>query len=267
MRFWHSKSSNARVGSTVSRLIVLLAALLFLQQQCQARQPLASQSDGGFGTAVGWAYCGLAIVLLAGGVAVVFWRTKTQRRQTRAPIWAALFKNKPPISTATSNPLSVGPKNGKSNRHRQPISVSNHSHGSKPFHRKHRRRIFDYSKFYTKVMSELSPHSYGPPKTTDGKFKSHPHANGHGGHNGHANVHLKGQAASNGPNISRTIKSEIEDLIAVQKSMIQEQKHLLEEQTRLIEEKRWLIEEQAAFLKIQSGLVADQQHSRLKFEK
>jgi len=260
MKFWPLKSSLTRACSIVSRLIVILAALICLQQQCQAQQPSASKADGGSGTVVGWTYCGLAVCLLAGGAAVVVWRTKTHRRQTRPPIWAALFTNKPPISTASSKSLSVAPKNAKSNGYTKPKLVSNHGHGPKPFHRKRRKRIFDYSKFYTKVMRELSPHTYSPSSTTNGKSKS----NGHGGHNGHTHVQSNGHANPNGQNTNQTIKSEMEDLIIVQKNMIQEQKRLLDEQTRLIEEKRWLIEEQAAFLKTQSGLAADQQPSRLK---
>jgi hypothetical protein len=254
MRFWHLNNSRARVCPRVFSLLVILAAFLFLQQPCEAQQPLAPRPDTGFGTIVGWIYCGLAACFLAAVIVAVFRRKKMQRQRSRAPIWARASKNKSRVNSISSNSSSV--RNGKPGGNARPKLVSNHSHGSKPFHHNRRKRVFDYSKFYAKVMRELSRHSYEPPAKTNAKSHS----------NGHANGHSNGHAAANNMNTNQSTKSEIEDLVAAQKSMIQEQKRLLDEQTRLIEEKRCFIEEQIAFLKTRAELPAEPQSNRLKFQ-
>lgn len=136
-------------------------------------------------------------------------------------------------------------------------TVNNGMKQPQPPHRSRRRKVFNYPKFYTTVMRELSLHSYGPASGANGK--SNGYANGRT--NGHANGQNNGHPhASNGhanvphvPAANDALKAEIVDLIATQKNLIHEQKCLLQEQTRLIEEKRWLIEEQTAFLRNQAG--------------
>lgn len=201
----------------------------------------AGASGGGFGAIVPWIYCGFAACLLAGGVVVVRRRNKSQRR-AGDPVPVSASKNKSPVSSV--------PK---------PVFNHSHHHRSKPFRRKHRKRIFDFTKFYTKVMRELSPYAYGPPIPSTIKSHSNALAGGysHTSSNGHANVQSNGHATSHEANIIQTTKSEMEDLIAIQKSLIEQQKCLLEEQTRMIGEKRVLIEEQIAFLKAQSTLAVD----------
>lgn len=258
MRLWPLKGSPAWAYSTVSRLTVILAAFFCLRQQCQAEQALVSQPNGGFGTVVGWTYGALAVCIPA-GVAIAFWRTKKPHRRTRGPIRVAQFKNKPPLSAVSSSPLSVALKKGKSSGHVQPKPGLNRGQLLQPFRRRRRKRIFDYTKFYAQAMLNLSGHAYGPPLVPNGKSHSHGHANGHntGDSMGHANVHSNSHAASPGTNANQTAGSELENLIAIQKSLIEQQKCLLDEQTRLIEEKRCHIEEQTAFLKAQCNLAAE----------
>jgi uncharacterized membrane-anchored protein len=215
-----------------------------------------AQTAGGFGAIAAWIYGGLAVCLVAGGVVVVIRRNKRQiRPQAPAQIPVPAVKNDVPAKAVFTTPPSPILKKSETNGHAQPKPVSSHVNGSKPFNRNRRKRVFDYPKFYTNVMRELSLYSYGPGNSTNGKSPANGHANGHtnGESNGYANGHA---AVSNGSMANETIKSQIEELISTQKSLIQEQKCLLEQQTRLIEEKRWLIEEQTAFLKNQSGLTA-----------
>lgn len=134
----------------------------------------------------------------------------------------------------------------------------NGNNNAKHMHRNRRKKFFNYPKFYTTVMRELSLHSYGPASGTNGKLNGHHgrHVNGNS-HNEHVNgssSHTNGHATTPpAPAAGDSLKAEIIELIATQKNLINEQKCLLDQQTKLIEEKRWLIEEQTAFLKNQTG--------------
>jgi hypothetical protein len=184
------------------------------------------------GRLAAWIYCGLAVCLMTGCVVMVRRRNKTQRRRIRAPVPPPAIKKRGRVNSASSKPLPVAVKNSAPNGHAWPKPEA--------FRRKRRKRVFNYSKFYTSVMRELSLHSYHPANMANGKF----HANGHNHvpSNGQANGH----AVSNGTEVNQTIKSEIENLIAGQQVLIQKQKMLLEQQARLIEEKTRIIEEQTA---------------------
>ena len=236
MKLWCLKGSRGRVYPIVPGLMMIFAAFLCLQQQCQAGQQLGSQSalsmdpngqtagsfDGGFGTVVGWIYCGLAAFVITVGVIVFLRRNKRhsrRRRRAGAPI-----------------------------THSRPSRVSIRNNSLKLFQHSHRKRAFDYPKFYTKVMGELYRQSYELPGTTNVKSNSYGSANGHSNDDSksHSNGDPSGQSASTDSNINHTVKSNIEDLIAWQKILIQEQKKILEQQTRLIEEKRGLIDDQTS---------------------
>jgi len=222
-------------------------------------KPKSSLFAGGFGAVAAWTYSGLAVCLVLGGVLIVH---RNKRQPRRASVRAPVMANASSAHASATNAVAAEPAlalnnhklNGNGNGHHTPVKVSPaQKRESKQFNRNRRKRVFDYPKFYTNVMRELSLHSYGPGGVaTNGKS----HANGHS--NGHAN-------GTNGSKANETIKSEIVELIATQKNLIQEQKCLLEQQTRLIEEKRWLIEEQTAFLKGQSSLIDEQQYP-LKFK-
>lgn len=185
---------------------------------------MAESSGGNFGTVAAWIYGGLGICVVAGGLMMVFRRKKTRvrRRRTRVPV-------------------SI---------HVHPKPVYNHGHGSKSFRHRHHKRVFDFPKFYTKVVRELYRQPYSAPHTMNGNSvsKGQVNGNGNGDSNGHATSHSNGHAASNsnGTNVNQFIKSEIEDLIAAQKILIEEQRHVMEQQARLIEEKREHIDDHSA---------------------
>jgi uncharacterized membrane-anchored protein len=219
---------------------------------------LAASSHGFAGSAAAMVYAGLGACALVGGLVVVMQRKKHQRpvnRPVRTPVAAAAA---PVASHASNGSNGSASRNGQSAAPTAAKVVLNQSQrkGLGNANRNRRRKVFDYPKFYTNVMRELSLHSYGPGvPMAKAKANTNGHANGHT--NGHANGHANGSnghanGANNGNGVAEAIKSEIHELIASQKNLIQEQKLLLEQQTKLIEEKRWLIEEQTAFLKGQS---------------
>jgi uncharacterized membrane-anchored protein len=227
---------------------------------------MAATNHGFAGSAAALVYAGLGACVLVGGLVIVTQRKK-HHRPARVPVVAAAA----PVAAHASNGSNgsnggSAPKNGQSAAPAAAKVALNQSQRKElgHAHRSRRKKVFDYPKFYTNVMRELSLHSYGPGvPIVKVKSNSNGHANGHtNGSNGHANGHANGSNGhANGNGVAEAIKSEIGELIASQKNLIQEQKLLLEQQTRLIEEKRWLIEEQSAFIKNQ----ADQQYP-LKFE-
>jgi MYXO-CTERM domain-containing protein len=226
--------------------------------------------SGGFGgAAAAWIYGGLALLTL-GGLFVL--RKKSRRHSVRSHVAVEVPAKVAVAAASVNEPLpawqadEVKPTNGVLNGH-APAASPAARNGSKSLHRNRRKRVFDYSKFYTNVVKELTLHSYGGgTPVMNGKSRSNGHTNGHA--NGHTNGHANGYANGNGANGSGNpdlVKADIEQLIATQKHLIQEQKCLLEQQTKLIEEKRWLIQEQSTFLKGQADLIQDQQFP-LKFE-
>ena len=233
-------------------------------------------SHGFGGTAAALVYAGLGACVLVGGLVVVMKRKKHHHRRVRvsAPVAATTAVTAATMASHGSNGNgasahashgsngSSAHKNGQSATPAMAKVTLNQGHRKDlKGNRSRRRKVFNYPKFYTNVMRELSLHSYGPGVAmANGKSKANGHANGHenghvNGTNGHANGangsngHVNG---TNGNGVNDAIKSEIVEIIASQKNLIQEQKALLEQQTKLIEEKRWLIEEQTAFLKGQS---------------
>lgn len=229
-------------------------------------------SVGFGGVAAAWIYGGLALLALGG---LFFLRKKSRRRP--APMPAQVAAAVPAVATATTAPavepspaLQSAVVNDKKNEkdglngHAQPKAVPAERNGSK-LHRHRRKRVFDYSKFYTNVVKEMSLHSYGSGTVmTNGKANANGYSNGHA--NGHANGHTNGNESDGKAAASNDLlKTEIEQLIATQKRLIEEQRCLLEQQTKLIEEKRWLIQEQTAFLKGQVNLIEGQQFPS-KFE-
>lgn len=202
-------------------------------------------STGFGGATAAWIYAGFGLCIVVAGVVLL--RKSGRRRHVRAPVRVAAADFVAPSNGA---PVPAIATNGK-----------RHHHGR-------RKKVFDYSKFYTTVMRELSHSSYGPAIAipngrTAANGRANGQANGHVKANGQTNGHANGNGANgtytNGANDA--LKAEIVELITSQKNLIQEQKCLLDQQTRLIEEKRWLIEEQTAFLKGQA-----EQQFPLKFE-
>jgi uncharacterized membrane-anchored protein len=236
---------------------------------------MAAASHGFSGATAAMVYAGLGACILVGGLVLVMQRKKHHRhhRSSRAPVATAAA---PMVSNGSNGNGAFHASNGNGNgasAHKNgqsaapalaKVALNQGSRKDSRNGQRRRRKVFNYPKFYTNVMRELSLHSYGPAIATNGKSRANGYANGHA--NGHANGNVNGAnganghaPATNGANgtngvggVNEAIKTEIVELIASQKNLIQEQKALLEQQTKLIEEKRWLIEEQTAFLKGQS---------------
>jgi uncharacterized membrane-anchored protein len=245
-----------------------------------------NRATAGTATWVNWIYSGLGVCAGFGGVMVLISRRKKHSRRSvrpavsavsvppvaQAPAAVQTVQAAPAVPVAAKIEVPVPLTNVKLNGHSKTNGVAA-ERNRKSFNRNRRKRVFNYPKFYTHVMKELSFHSYeASPLMTNGKSRN---GNGNGYANGHSNGHTNGTNGhtngtngangSNGHETNGSSKSGIEELIATQKALIQEQKCLLEQQTRLIEEKRWLIEEQTAFLKGQTGLMNEQQFP-LKFD-
>lgn len=178
------KSPRARAQSTVSSFVTL-GALISGENHAQT----AGFFGDGIGSAVTWIYCAFVLCLITAGLVFVFRRNKRRNRthrhrrrtHTHAPVPAPVIKNKGPVNSPFSTlSLAAGFKNGANGfSYPKPMSKSD-SHGAKPFHRHRRKRIFDYPKFYTKVVRELSRRHYGPPIGTNEKSKLNGHASNHG---------------------------------------------------------------------------------------
>lgn len=243
-----------------------LAELILGEKHTRA----ASVSSGKSAVVAGWIYCGLAVCLITGGAIAIRRRNRIPRRRRHRRAWfprlLPSIKNKAPVNSVPSNQIPLALKINESNRHSGAKPVVSHADWWKPFNRKRRKRSFNHSKFYMEVMRNLS-YSCVQTGTANGKSNSNGHTGSHinGGTNAHADVHSNGHAAANGANAKQTAKSEIEDLIAAQKSLIEQQKCIMEQQSRLIEEKRRLIEDQTALFKTESDRVIDQQPYPLKF--
>ncbi|HEY1790874.1 MAG TPA: DUF2167 domain-containing protein [Verrucomicrobiae bacterium] len=247
---------------------------------------IAGNNSNNHATAAGaaawvyWVYSGLAVCAAFAGGMVLVSRKKSRRHHSVRPAVssvstpavaqaASVAQPAPAVQVASVAQAPAVLTNVKLNGSSK-TNGSNGERNGKHFHRNRKKRVFNYPKFYTHVMKELSFHSYdASPSMANGKSRNG-HTNGYtNGHNTNgANGHTHGTNGSNGSNGSESngsVKTGIEELIATQKSLIQEQKCLLEQQTRLIEEKRWLIEEQTAFLKGQTGMMNEGQFP-LKFE-
>ena len=221
-RYADYQDGDKIAGSSLSQLIVA-------DNNPKTSRSLTAASGG---VVVVWIYSVLAGCAVAGGGVLLYQR----RRQRRAG--GRIHVNGPSPATAR---LASG--NGQGN--------DSGSVGVRPYAEKnssapdgrgklHRKRVFDYSKFYTHVVMELSSKS-----------------NAGGGLmlNGKMNDRMQGasEALAN-----QTIASATLDLISSQKNLIEEQRRLMQQQTRLIEERRKLIEEQNALLKRQVEMVENQ---------
>ena len=103
----------------------------------------------------------------------------------------------------------------------------------------HRKRAFDYNRYFTDLMSSVYSQTYSVENTpVNSRFTETPAA---------ASLNANGQADATGFTGV--------DLIASQKSLIEEQRRLIQEQSRLIEEKTRLIAEKNHVLKIQSEFI------------
>ena len=194
---------------------------------------LTASSGGGV---VIWIYSGLAVCAMTVGGILLY----QKRRQWRAR--SAIFANGGGHAHAAARASSG---NGSGSVSARPDVQKG---GSTPDDRGklRRKKVFDYSKFYTHVVMELSSRS----NAVAGPML-----------NGRSNNHTIG---TNDGAANQTIASATLDLIASQKNLIEEQKRLMQQQSRLIEERRSLIEEQNGLLKRQAEMIESQYSLKLE---
>lgn len=216
---------------------VSMAQLIVDNKHPAGSGELKASSGGGV---VIWIYSILAGCAVMGG-GVLLYQKRRQRR-----VRSAIYANGGHAITVARASSGNGLGNGSGSVSARPVVQKA---GSLPEdHGKLRRRkVFDYSKFYTHVVMELSSKS----NAVAGPML-----------NGRSNNHTVGTNNNNGA-ANQTIAEATLDLITSQKNLIEEQKHLMQQQTRLIEERRKLIEEQNALLKRQAEMIESQYSLKL----
>lgn len=218
---------------------VTLAQLIVDNKGPAGKGSLMAGFGGGL---VVWIYSGLAGgAVLAGGMFLY----QKRRRRVRNAVYAN--------GTQTLATARAPSGNGHGNGSASVGARREAGKGEAPDNRDklRRKKVFDYSKFYTHVVMELSSRSNaGVGPAPNGRSLSNLPAAVNAG-------------PVNAGSINQAIASATLDLIASQKNLIDEQKHLMQQQTRLIEERRKLIEEQNALLKRQAEMIENQYSLKL----
>jgi len=189
------------------------------------------------GGVVVWIYSGLAgCAVMVGGIVLY---QKRRQRKVRGAVYADGGRAIAAARAASGNGHGIGSSSPGVKLPALKVDTSDHRDKLR------RKKVFDYSKFYTHVVMELSSRSNaGVGPAPNGRL------------NNHATVTNEGAA-------NQAIASATLDLIASQKNLIDEQKHLMQQQNRLIEERRKLIEEQNALLKRQADMIESQYSLKL----
>ncbi|HEU5396670.1 MAG TPA: DUF2167 domain-containing protein [Verrucomicrobiae bacterium] len=163
----------------------------------------------------------------AGGLAVTVGLLFHRRRKIRKPLARI------PLHDLHTAPVA------EDTRHCEPAATTRSSHDHKV---RRRRKVFDYHRFYSDAILQLSSSTYSGSGITYQQTSP--------------------AAADSAANASwpaglvetREIVKANLDLIAAQKSLIEEQKCILREQSRLIGEKKKMIDDQAELFDSQSDL-------------
>ncbi len=190
-------------------------------------------------------WIGLGIFGLIGGVgSLVVWRKVRRAKGSRATEPASSqvsheaatkvngSKGVPAVGKAVRGPV-IAPAQAQAKAPATKLFNNNHQ-GMR------RRRVFNYQKFYTEMVLQVSPAT---------------RVNGY-----EAEGEKPATAAAPAPEPVRTVTQASifdanSDMIGYQRNLIEEQKRLISEQTKLIEEKSKLIAEKNALLERQSELI------------
>jgi hypothetical protein len=105
--------------------------------------------------------------------------------------------------------------------------------------RSRRKRVFDYNRYFTDLMSAVSNSSLIETQASEASSESDRAA-------------VAPQASEPAAPLPSNLHGMNSEMIANQRRLIEEQKRLIQEQTRLIEEKSTLIAEKNQLLKMQS---------------
>lgn len=134
------------------------------------------------------------------------------------------------------------------NGHAVPALNGNGKNGSATGHHggSRQRKVFNYQKFYSDMVLELSGHTYALVSPGNGNSRSH------------VSAETPARQAPVLPAAGEMLVATNSELIACQKSLIEEQKNLMREQTRIIEEKAKLIAEYNRLIEKWSGDMENQ---------
>ena len=213
---------------------ISLSGLIIDDKHPAASRTLIASSGG---SVVAWIYFVLAGCVVMGGGVLVY--QKRRQRRVQSAIYAS---GRHPAAARLPSGNGQGSGSGSDGVKPYPEKTGSMADNRGKLRRK---KVFDYSKFYTHVVMELSSRS---------------NAGGGVMLNGRPNNHAYG---ANETGANQTIASATLDLIASQKNLIEEQRRLMQQQTRLIEERRKLIEEQNALLKRQTEMIESQYSLKL----
>jgi len=216
---------------------VNLSQLIVNDKRAAEKKDLMASAGGGI---VVWVYSGLAGCAVV--VAAMLLYQKVRQRRVRGAIYAHGGQAVAAARVSSGN----GQGNSSGSTSAKPV-VQKGAGIPDDRSKLHRKKVFDYSKFYTHVVMELSSKSNSVvgPMLNGRPSSSHP------------------IATNNNGAVNQTIAEATLDLIVSQKNLIEEQKHLMQQQTRLIEERRKLIEEQNALLKRQAEMIESQYSLKL----
>jgi uncharacterized membrane-anchored protein len=259
------------VGSIVGELPVVGASAA-ADPFAAAQQPLAPTSQG-LSASQDRIILMASAFLFFSAISVVLLRRLLARRRARSiravkppaipaslprTNGAAVPVRKPELAVSRSAAANGvirngnGVANGNGNGHRNGFANTNGR----------RKRIFNYQKFYSDMVLQMSGVGAGGP---DFRFKGRANGNGNAngntngngnGHGDHSNGNGNGHSARvAGEQVTPGMTDAHFELIANQKNLIEEQQRLIQEQTRLIEEKTRLIKEKNHLLERQSELL------------
>jgi len=95
--------------------------------------------------------------------------------------------------------------------------------GGTELRRRRRKKSFDYTHFYNKVMAEMSLYSTcGAPREKNGEPKGDSKGNGY-------------SQSATGARVNEAIKAEVMELLAGQRNLVREQQRLLEHHARALD--------------------------------
>jgi hypothetical protein len=202
----------------------------------QCRRLVAPGEAGLFAIVLPTGTLAVAIVLgvvVLGVAGFLLVRRFSKSRRSRSPHRAASQRSasvvasggKPRLQTSLSN-LGGGDSQGKVN-------------GTNGHHSSRRKKVFDYNRYFTDLMSAVSNSSIIEPVAGESPRASE-------------TLVLAPESVERLSSASINLRNAQTEILASQKVLIEEQKRLILEQSRLIEEKSKLISEKNQLLKMQS---------------
>jgi uncharacterized membrane-anchored protein len=181
-----------------------------------------------------------------------FWVGALAAMIVAAGVAALLIVRRAKRKKAKRSPLGTNGHVNGSYRNGSEIGLLKTLFGHNGHHHPRAKRTFNYHKYYSDLMSQVSYGSYGtvPFVNGNGVKRTNGESAEQASRNGHTALPIQHSQMTlfSGADL-------VGELIANQKSLIEEQKRLLQQQTKLIEEKTRLIEEKSKMMEQQSDLI------------